>query len=104
MSNAKIVSLIAHETRQVRAEDERARTALAADLYDALRSMVSPLYDRIKLLELNLAELKERIDGTESTQQAGQSKGSIADPQDQGREGQDGAKEAGPKTHYGLTR
>lgn len=87
MSNAKIISLIAHETRQLRADDERARTALAADLYDALRAMIAPLHDEIEALWQRLDQL-ERTNGTEATQ-GDQDEGSTADTQDQGREGQD---------------
>jgi|KBSMisStandDraft_5_1062788.scaffolds.fasta_scaffold2236761_2 hypothetical protein len=88
MSNAKIISLIAAETRQVRADDERARTALAADLYDALRSMVAPLSDRIEALEADVAYLKlERTNGTEGAET---SQGAArAAAQDQGRQGQE---------------
>jgi len=99
MSNAKIISLIAAEARQVRADDERARTALASDLYDALRSMIAPLADRIEALEADVAYLKlERTtDGPENAQaETCQGKGSTADQIDQGREGQEHAQEAGP--------
>ena len=101
MSNAKIISLIAAETRQVRA-------ALAADLYDALRSMVAPLDERITELERVVEDLKtfaraqlspplRSRHGTEATQaETDEGKGSTADQIDQGREGQEHAQEAGP--------
>lgn len=65
MSNAKIISLIAAETRQVRAEDERARTALAADLYadvqvavDKLTGLNAALEARVEALERDVQQLK----------------------------------------------
>jgi len=92
VSNATIISLIANETRQLRADDERARTALAADLYDALRAMIAPLHDEIEALWQRLDQL-ERTNGTEATQ-GDQDEGSTADAQDQGREGQEPAEGA----------
>ena len=62
MSNAKIVSLIAHETRRVQAEDERARTALAADLYDGLRAMIAPLLERIEALALQVQAIERDVE------------------------------------------
>ena len=62
MSNAKIVSLIAHETRRVQAEDERARTALAVDLYDGLRAMVAPLIERLEALALQVQAIERDVE------------------------------------------
>jgi hypothetical protein len=92
MSNAKIISLIAHETRLLRADDERARTALAADLYDALRAMIAPLHDEIEAIWQRLEQL-ERTNGQETTE-GDQGAGSATDAQDQGREGQEHAEGA----------
>ena len=47
MSNMKLASLVAHETRRVQAEDEAKRSALAEDLYAALQAERTRLREEI---------------------------------------------------------
>lgn len=56
MSNAKVISIIDHETRRVQAEDNAARSALATDLYAALE----PLRAEVAQLRIDVDRLMRR--------------------------------------------